>query len=111
MDLGNKILQLGILPLLAQVFDKLYLYLFSINILIEIKQVNFKATADRILTLSELCELVAGRATLLIEIKSRFESLGIVPVGNTPEQAGKFLAEEITKWSKVITTAGVKPEQ
>jgi tripartite-type tricarboxylate transporter receptor subunit TctC len=45
------------------------------------------------------------------EIKSRFESLGIVPVGNTPEQATKFLADEIAKWSKVITTAGVKPEQ
>jgi tripartite-type tricarboxylate transporter receptor subunit TctC len=45
------------------------------------------------------------------EIKSRFESLGIVPVGNTPEQATAFLADEISKWSKVITTAGVKPEQ
>jgi len=39
----------------------------------ELKQVHFKATADRILTLSELCELVAGRATLLIELKSRFD--------------------------------------
>jgi tripartite-type tricarboxylate transporter receptor subunit TctC len=45
------------------------------------------------------------------EIKSRFESLGIVPVGNTPEQATTFLADEISKWSKVIITAGVKPEQ
>jgi tripartite-type tricarboxylate transporter receptor subunit TctC len=44
------------------------------------------------------------------DINSRFEALGIVPVGNTPEQAAKFLAEEITKWSKVIVTAGVKPE-
>lgn len=39
----------------------------------EIKQAHFKATADRILTLGELCELVAGRATLLIELKSRFD--------------------------------------
>jgi tripartite-type tricarboxylate transporter receptor subunit TctC len=45
------------------------------------------------------------------DIKSRFDSLGIEPVGNTPEQAGKFLADEIAKWSMVITTAGVKPEQ
>ena len=44
------------------------------------------------------------------DIKSRFESLGIIPVGNNPEQAAKFLADEITKWSKVINTAGVKPE-
>jgi glycerophosphoryl diester phosphodiesterase len=39
----------------------------------EIKAVRFKATADRILTLNELCELVAGRATLVIELKSRFD--------------------------------------
>ena len=39
----------------------------------EIKQVRFKATGDRILTLGELCELVAGRATLLLELKSRFD--------------------------------------
>jgi len=31
-------------------------------------------------------------------------------VGNTPEQAGKFLDEEIVKWAKVIKTADVKPE-
>jgi len=45
------------------------------------------------------------------DIKSRFEALGIEPVGNTPEQASKFLADEIAKWSRVITTAGVKAEQ
>jgi tripartite-type tricarboxylate transporter receptor subunit TctC len=45
------------------------------------------------------------------DIKSRFEALSIEPVGNTPEQAAKFLADEIAKWSKVITTAGVKAEQ
>jgi len=39
----------------------------------EIKAVRFKATADRILTLNELCDLVAGRATLVIELKSRFD--------------------------------------
>jgi tripartite-type tricarboxylate transporter receptor subunit TctC len=44
------------------------------------------------------------------DIKSRFEALSIEPVGNTPEQAAKYLADEIAKWSKVITTAGVKAE-
>jgi tripartite-type tricarboxylate transporter receptor subunit TctC len=52
-----------------------------------------------------------AKAISASDIKSRFESLGIEPVGNTPEQAGKFLGDEIAKWSKVITTAGVKPEQ
>lgn len=39
----------------------------------ELKRVPFKATAERMLTLGELCELVAGRATLVLELKSRFD--------------------------------------
>jgi glycerophosphoryl diester phosphodiesterase len=35
-----------------------------------LKQVAFKATADRIITFGELLDFVAGRATLLIELKS-----------------------------------------
>ena len=45
------------------------------------------------------------------EVRERFAQLGIEPVGGSSEQAAKFLAEEIAKWSKVITTAGVKAEQ
>jgi glycerophosphoryl diester phosphodiesterase len=39
----------------------------------DLKRVPFKATADRMLTLGELCDLVAGRVTLLVELKSRFD--------------------------------------
>ena len=39
----------------------------------DLKRVAFKATADRMLTLGELCELTAARATLVIELKSRFD--------------------------------------
>ena len=39
----------------------------------EIKAVRFKASAGRILTLGEFCDLVAGRTTLLLEVKSRFD--------------------------------------
>ena len=45
------------------------------------------------------------------DIKERFSQIGIVPVGNSPEQAAKFLEEEIAKWAQVINTAGVKAEQ
>ena len=45
------------------------------------------------------------------ELLSRFEQLGLEPVGNLPEQALKFLDDEIVKWAKVINTAGVKAEQ
>src|SRR3954467_15409858 len=37
-----------------------------------LRRIAFKGTADRMLTLGELCDLVAGRATLLIELKGRF---------------------------------------
>jgi glycerophosphoryl diester phosphodiesterase len=35
-----------------------------------LRQVPFKQTADRIISLGELCDLVAGRVTLLLELKS-----------------------------------------
>jgi glycerophosphoryl diester phosphodiesterase len=37
-----------------------------------LERVPFKATSDRMLTLGELCDLVAGRTTLVIELKGRF---------------------------------------
>ena len=36
----------------------------------ELKRVEFKGTADRMITLGELCDFVAGRAAMLIELKS-----------------------------------------
>jgi len=39
----------------------------------ELKIVAFRDTADRMLTLGELCELVGGRVPVLVEIKSRFD--------------------------------------
>jgi tripartite-type tricarboxylate transporter receptor subunit TctC len=51
-----------------------------------------------------------AKAVASPDIKGRFEALGIEPVGNSPDQAAKFLADEIAKWAKVITTAGVKAE-
>ena len=52
-----------------------------------------------------------AKAVNSADIKSRFETIGIEPVGNTAEEAGKFLDDEIAKWAKVIATAGVKAEQ
>jgi tripartite-type tricarboxylate transporter receptor subunit TctC len=44
------------------------------------------------------------------ELRAKFESLGIESVGNSPEQAAKFLEDEIVKWAKVISAAGVRAE-
>jgi tripartite-type tricarboxylate transporter receptor subunit TctC len=45
------------------------------------------------------------------DIRERFTQIGIEPVGNAPAEAGKFLQDEVAKWAKVITAAGVKAEQ
>jgi glycerophosphoryl diester phosphodiesterase len=39
----------------------------------DLKRVPFKATTDRMITLGELLDLVAGRVALVLEIKSRFD--------------------------------------
>jgi tripartite-type tricarboxylate transporter receptor subunit TctC len=44
------------------------------------------------------------------DIRARFDALGIFPGGGTPEDAARFLNEEIGRWAKVIKTAGVKAD-
>jgi glycerophosphoryl diester phosphodiesterase len=39
----------------------------------QLKRVPFKSGSDRMITLGELCDLVSGRSTLVIELKSRFD--------------------------------------
>ena len=51
-----------------------------------------------------------ARALNSPDLRARFEALGLEPVGSTPDQAVKFLDDEIVKWGKVITSAGVKAE-
>jgi tripartite-type tricarboxylate transporter receptor subunit TctC len=53
----------------------------------------------------------SARAVRDPEIQGRLAQTGIEPVGNTPEQAKRFLDAEIAKWAKVIAAAGVKAEQ
>jgi glycerophosphoryl diester phosphodiesterase len=38
-----------------------------------LRQVQYKGSSDRIVTLGELCDLVAGRTTLVLELKSDFD--------------------------------------
>jgi glycerophosphoryl diester phosphodiesterase len=38
-----------------------------------LKAVAFHATAERMMTLGDLCDLVAGRVPMMIELKSRFD--------------------------------------
>lgn len=39
----------------------------------ELKRVPFRDSAERMMTLGELCDLVGGRVTMLVELKSQFD--------------------------------------
>ena len=43
-------------------------------------------------------------------LRKRLAEQAVIPVGATPAETAKFLTDEIEKWRKVITTAGVKVE-
>ncbi len=45
----------------------------------DLKRIAFHGSAERMMTLGELCDLVGGRATLLLELKSRFDGDGRLP--------------------------------
>jgi glycerophosphoryl diester phosphodiesterase len=45
----------------------------------ELKRVPFRGSAERMITLGELCDLVHGRGTMLVELKSKFDGDGRLP--------------------------------
>jgi glycerophosphoryl diester phosphodiesterase len=45
----------------------------------ELKRVPFRDSDEHMMTLGELCDLVAGRITMVIELKSRFDGDGRLP--------------------------------
>jgi tripartite-type tricarboxylate transporter receptor subunit TctC len=52
----------------------------------------------------------AVKALATPQVRERFASLGVQPVGNTPEQFGAVIREDLARWSKVIKSAGIKVE-
>lgn len=42
------------------------------------------------------------------EVRERFQTLGVSPLGGTPEALGKYLEFEITRWAKLIKETGIK---
>jgi len=52
----------------------------------------------------------AVKAIRSADANERMVSLGIIPIGDSPEAFGKFIRAEMSRWSKVIRTAGIKLE-
>ena len=42
--------------------------------------------------------------------RKRFDSEGVIAVGNTPEQFGPFVQSEIKRWAQVVKYSGARPE-
>jgi glycerophosphoryl diester phosphodiesterase len=45
----------------------------------ELKRVAFRGSEERMMTLGDLCDLVGGRITMVVELKSRFDGDGRLP--------------------------------
>jgi len=43
-------------------------------------------------------------------VRKRLDELGALAVGNTPEQARRYLDAQVTKWSKVVKASGAKAD-
>jgi tripartite-type tricarboxylate transporter receptor subunit TctC len=44
------------------------------------------------------------------EVKDRFEKLGTVPVGGTPDEFGNYIRNQVATWHKVVKASGAKVE-
>jgi tripartite-type tricarboxylate transporter receptor subunit TctC len=44
------------------------------------------------------------------DVVERMDTLGLEPIGNTPEEFANFQRAEIAKWARVVKEAGLKPE-
>jgi len=44
------------------------------------------------------------------EVKKRFDSTELEPVGSTPEQFGAYVRSEVAKWAKVIKDSGMRAD-
>lgn len=62
-------------------------------------------------TPAPVAEKIARDVSAILEmpdVKERLQSFGIATVGGTPESARRFVADESTKWGRVIRSANVR---
>lgn len=64
-------------------------------------------------TPKEIVDKLGGEVAKAVKdeaLRKRLAEQAVIPVGATPAETAKFLNDEVEKWRKVITTAGVKVE-
>lgn len=73
--------------------------------------VMFLAPAGTPREIVNLLSAQTAKAVQSADLRSKLEPIGVEPVGDRPEQAARFLADEVARWARVINAAGVKVEQ
>ncbi len=68
----------------------------------ELKAIKFKATDEQMMTLSDLCALVAGKVPLVVEVKSRFEG---------DRRLVKRMAEVLSSYAGPVVGMSFDPDQ
>jgi glycerophosphoryl diester phosphodiesterase len=68
----------------------------------ELKAIRFKDTDERMMSLSDLCTLVAGRVPLLVEVKSHFDG---------DRKLVKRMAEVLSSYSGPVVGMSFDPDQ
>ena len=51
-----------------------------------------------------------ARATRSPDVQQRLQDLGAEPVGNTPDEFGKYFREEVTRWAEVVKVSGARAD-
>lgn len=65
-------------------------------------------------TPKEIVDRVSAEAKKALsdpDLRKKLDDQGIVPMGTTPDEFRAFVTDEIARWKKVITDAGIKMEQ
>ena len=52
----------------------------------------------------------SDKALHLAEVREKIIAAGSDPIGGTPEDMARFLANDIAKWVRVTREAGIKPQ-
>jgi tripartite-type tricarboxylate transporter receptor subunit TctC len=51
------------------------------------------------------------RIVATAEIKAAWDKQGAVAMSMTPEEFGRFMREDIEKWSRIVKISGAKPDR
>jgi tripartite-type tricarboxylate transporter receptor subunit TctC len=51
------------------------------------------------------------RAVNSPELKKSWADQGAVPMSMTPDEFGRFMREDIEKWSRIVKISGARPDQ